>query len=73
MTSSIQYKKLKPSLRILKLQKNLIKYVSNIIDHANEDNSDFDPNIHLEDDLIGLIKYEIKEYRDADKMVEGNE
>ena len=53
-----------------KLKKDIFKYIDKLIDHGNSDNSDFDVNIHLEDDLKNEIKFLFQKYQQPKK--EGN-
>jgi len=50
-----------------KLKKDILKYIDKLIDHGNSDNSDFDVNIHLEDDLKNEIKFLFQKYQQPKK------
>ena len=50
-----------------KLKKDIFKYIDKLIDHANSDNSDFDINIHLENDLKNEIKFLFLKYQQPKK------
>ena len=45
------------------LKKDIFKYIDKLIVHGNSDNSDFDVNIHLEDDLKNEIKFLFQKYQ----------
>ena len=50
-----------------KLKKDILKYIDKLIAHGNSDNSDFDVNIHLEDDLKNEIKFLFQKYQQPKK------